>query len=117
MSRWRTLGFVVAVAVVCVTSSAAVTDSAPYYVQQATLDALLEGRGFAYNYRHVNVYSALCIGMSHYGMRTSEVGLDMYWRFRCDVVATSWHYYALDIRTTLDSNGWSRQILSARLEY
>jgi hypothetical protein len=119
MSRWRTLGFGIVVAVVCVTSSTAATPSAPYYVDQATIDTLLEGRGFAYHYRHVNVYSALCIGVGRYGIRTSEIGLDMYWRFKCDLVATSWHYYTLDIRTTLGPkpNVWSRQILSTRLEH
>jgi hypothetical protein len=80
---------------------------------------MLETKGFAYNDRHVTVFSALCTGWSRYGFRRSETGSQIYWRFTCDVLSVNQHYYTLQISTTLgrDTRYWYWHTLSARLEY
>lgn len=119
MSRLRkTLGLAAAVAAVGVSSSPAAQPYGPYYVDQNTISDKLEAKGFAYSRAHVNVESALCVGVRRFGSRTSETGSTVYWRFKCDVVATDEHYYTLQISTTLGPNNyWYWHVLSARLEY
>lgn len=96
----------------------AATPTGPFYVDQNTIDTKLETEGFAYKHRHVDIYSALCLGLRRRGVRTSETGSVMYWRFKCDVLGTNARFYTLNVSTTLElDNYWYRHILSARLEY
>jgi hypothetical protein len=119
MTLCRTLSLAIVVAAVCVGSSAGARSDYPYYVDQLTIDTTLEANGFRHNYRHVEVYSALCLGLRRRGVRTSQSGAILYWRFKCDVVGVSEHYYTLQVSTTAprNSDGWYLHILSARLEY
>jgi hypothetical protein len=118
MTLRRTLGLALVVAALCVASATASTPYGPYYVDQHKIGAMLEAKGFPHDYRHVNVYSALCLGLGRHGVRTSDVGSQVYWRFACDVVARNAHFYTLHISTTLGPNGyWYWHVLSARLVY
>jgi hypothetical protein len=119
MTLWRSVGVGMAVAAVWVASGAAATPYPRYYLDQFTIGNTLEVKGFAYDRRHVNVYSAICLGLRRYGVSASELGRATYWRFKCDVVGVSEHYYTLHISTTLgpDPEYWYWHILSARREY
>lgn len=120
ISRLRTLGLAIAVAAVCVSSSAGASPvDVPYYIDQFNADTTLAAHGFRHNYRHVNVYSALCLGLRHRGFRRSRSGAVLYWRFKCDVVGVDEHYYTLQVSFTAPRNSevWYWHVLSARLEY
>ena len=119
MTLSRTLGVAIAVASICISASAAARPDVPHYIEQVNADTTLETRGFRHNDRHVNVYSALCLGLRTRGFRVSESGALLYWRFKCDAVGVNEHYYTLQVSTTApkNSDGWYWHVLSVKLEY
>jgi hypothetical protein len=119
MSVWRTLTLVIAFAATCVASSAAEPSDARYFVTQYDISTRLEARGFPYEARHVDVDTAICIGLRPYGVRRTESGARTFWRFSCDIVGANDHYYTVRVSTTLgaDGNHWYWHILSTRRDY
>ena len=102
----------VAVVAALVTAGTA-SASSRHYVDELALSNSIESHGFPYGGRRLAVDSAFCEGLRRFGVRSSEFGLDRYWRFKCEVSAANGHMYELQVRTTTAGIG----LISAHKEF
>jgi hypothetical protein len=101
--KWLLMMLVAGVLILPSLASSAATRR-PAYVTEDWISTRFEGKGLYYGYRHWNIDTASCLGLRRYGARTSDYGLDRFWRFKCDVITSSERFGTAWVRTTGDAS-------------